>query len=219
MESTQTQNALSSAEIVTMQRAEALEKFHEYKEACKRSHSAQDRALMQTFKALSEGRGVINVPEAIKQAGVWPDYKPKLAIMRADQEWVYFRRSGDDSTSCFYSYSERYYLSRSIKKMQAARLQFSFPRGTLARPPQNGQWPRDYWQTHKAPVPPIPPAYRPADAFSKYCILWEVEKWEAIAPVDPILLKPLAVPGLYVVVAHWDLSPVERLVMGSLLGQ
>jgi hypothetical protein len=38
------------------------------------------------------------------------------------------------------------------------------------------------------------------------------EKWEQLAPVDPLLLKHLGGP-FYVVLAAWDLTDVERAVM------
>lgn len=211
-------NPLSIAEVIRLPKEDALEKFKEYSAAVKRSHSAMDRLMVQTFRALSKGLGVINVLEAIKKAGVTEDYKPKLAIMRADQPMVHFHRASAGAGR--YSFSERYYLTRNSRKAQNARLQFVIPENTFPCSPGHSQWPGDYWWALHAPVPPIPPAHRPADAYSKYCILWEVEKWEAKAPpADPMLLRPLGQSGLYVVLAHWDLTPIERMVLGGLLGQ
>lgn len=213
----QSSNPLANAEVVTMQKEEALEKFHQYREAVKRSHSAADRALAQAYGALAKGEGVINAMEAIKKAGVDASLKPRLAIMRADQEFVHFQRKG---TSGLYSFSARYYLSRRVKTGYNSRLQFFAPQGTFEECKTYSTQPRHYWWILKAPLPIIPPQYRPADALSKYVILWEVDEWSAIAPpTDPMLLRPLGQTGLYVVVAHWDLTPIERMVMGGLLGQ
>lgn len=151
-------NPLSTAEVFTLPKEEALEKFKEYSASVKRSHSAMDRLMVQTFRALSKGLGVINVPEAIKKAGVTEDYKPKLAIMRADQPIVHFHRASAGAGR--YSFSERYYLSRNSRKARAARLQFVVPEHTFPAPPRDARWPNDYWWTLSAPVPPIPPAHR-----------------------------------------------------------
>jgi hypothetical protein len=137
--------------------------------------------------------------------------------MRADQDIVYFHRQGSEG---FYSNTSRYYLRSVNKQAQAKRLQFHYPRGTFREVPAGEMWPRDYHNTLEAPVPPIPPAHRPAGDLGKYCILWEVDKWVAREPpADPMLLRPLGQTGLYVVLAHWDLTPVERMVLGGLLGQ
>jgi hypothetical protein len=211
---------LNSADVVTMPKEEALEKFKEYDAARKRSNLAADKLMAQTFKALGEGRGVLNVTQAMKKAGVHEATQlPKLAIMRADQQFVHMKRGS--SGACFFSFSERYYLQRRVKGQMSARLQFCMPEGTL--PSLNSSHPRymdAFYHVHSAPLPAIPPSLRPADALSKYCILWEVEKWEKREPpVDPMLLRPIGHTGLYVVVAHWDLTPVERMVLGALLGQ
>jgi hypothetical protein len=212
-------NPLATAEVVTMPKEEALHKFNQYREAVKRSHSAADHVLALAYGALAKGEGVINAFEAIKQAGCDDSFRPRLAIMRADQEFVYFKRSFTDASAGIFSFSERYYLSRRVKRAQNARLQFAVP-GSTFRKHEVGKTsqPRDYWWTLKAPLPLIPPQYRPADALAKYAILWEVDEWSAIAPpTDPMLLRPLGQTGLYVVVAHWDLTPLERMVMGGLL--
>lgn len=206
----------ASAGLVTMDKAAALAAFEQYKDAVRRSHSAADQMMVRTFKALSLGYGVLNVQAAIQKAGVHPQtYMPRLAISRADQEKVFFKRW--DSGAGAYSYSSRHYLSSRVKRAAAARLQFVLPPGSLATITDYAQRPRHYWLIHEAPVPPIPPAHRPADAFSKYCILWEVPKWEPRQPPDdPMLLRPLG-SGLYVVLAHWDLTDIEKMVLGALL--
>jgi hypothetical protein len=61
-------------------------------------------------------------------------------------------------------------------------------------------------------VPLIPPRLRPAGDLSNYHILWEAN-WQA-PPTDPLLLRHLSGP-LYAVLACWDLTPIERAVMGQ----
>lgn len=213
---------LKSADVVTMPKEEALEKFKQYEEAVKRSHSAADQLLAQTFKALSEGLGVININEAIGKAG-WNNETslPFLAVSRADESVVWFTRNRRDETGGRFGATQTMVEAPTAAAEKSRRL-FQYPIGTM-EPWESimgagTRVPRGFWGTHRAPVPGIPPQFRPADAKSKYLIMWEVEKWEMVMPVDPMLLRPLA-GGLAVVVAHWDLSPVERMVLGSLLGQ
>jgi hypothetical protein len=60
-------------------------------------------------------------------------------------------------------------------------------------------------------VPPIPPRFRPGQP-DRYHILWEAE-WAKVPPRDPALLRALG-DGLYVVLAVWDLTELERAVLG-----
>jgi hypothetical protein len=61
----------------------------------------------------------------------------------------------------------------------------------------------------------LPPQHRRWGR-GRWVILWEVEEWAKAPrpPGDPILLRPL-LGDLYTVEAHWDLTDVERLVLGQ----
>jgi hypothetical protein len=214
-----------AAEVVTLNKDDALAKFNEYKAALRVSRSQHDRMMKAVFGALSEGLGVINPRAAILKAGVEPiNFHPKLAISRADRETVFFRR-GHWQNQAFFSSSERFFLANPNKGAQTKRDQFAFGVGELQRVADGEQWKNPlYLETVKATVPIIPPEHRPqAGALGDYSILWEVEKWEALprpqrAPGDPMLLKPLAQTGLYAVMAHWDLTEIEKMVLGAMYG-
>ncbi len=199
--------------IVTLPKDEALQKFELYRDAVRVSRAAADRMMMKAYRALSKGHGVLNLKEALAKGSAFEDgVLPRLAVMRADQEKVFFRRDGSGG---FYSNSERY-LHHRLKKAQTARIQFFLPDGSL--PTYADYLWRKAMNIFSAPVPPIPPEHRPSDAYSKYCILWEVNVWEPHAPPgDPILLQPIG-GDLYAVMAHWDLTEVESMVLGAILG-
>ncbi len=206
--------------IVTMPKEEALAKFESYRDAVRVSRAAADRMMMRAFRALSEGNGILDLKQALAKGGVDPvHWLPKLAVMRADYPTCFFKR-GSFGTG-FYSTSNTNYLTRHNKGARAARKQFCVS-GLPPMPSYSSQTPEmkeqsnwNYWSTS---VPPIPPEHRPSDACSKYCILWEVDKWEPHAPPgDPILLQPIG-GDLYAVLAHWDLTEVERMVLGAILG-
>lgn len=213
-------NSLTSGEVVTMDIAEATAKFREYEKAVRRTHAHADEVMANTFRALKEGKGVIHIASAIKKGGVhWKTGLPRLAISRADERFVFFRRTGD--TGGIFGAS-RAMVQREHQGSQKSYRQYRAPSGTFptwqtCKEQNNGVSPSGFWDTQTAAVPVIPPQFRPSDARSKYQILFEVNEWQRVAPVDPMLLRPLT-NGLAVVVAHWDLSPVERMVMGALLG-
>lgn len=67
------------------------------------------------------------------------------------------------------------------------------------------------WKSgYQALVPPIPPRFRPERLYD-YHVLWEAE-WQKAPPEDPILLKKVS-DNVYVVLAQWDLTDVERAVL------
>src|ERR1041385_5566238 len=87
-----------AAEVVTLNKDDALEKFNEYKSALRISRSQHDRMMKAVYGALSEGLGVINPRAAIVKAGVEPtNFHPRLAISRADRDTVFFRRAHVDN--------------------------------------------------------------------------------------------------------------------------
>ena len=83
-----------------------------------------------------------------------------------------------------------------------------FPGGTLPT------YPGPSWESRdgEARVPMVPAGLRPAHALSNYFTLWEAT-WSRIAPKDPALLKDIG-DGLYIVLAVWDLTELERAVIG-----
>jgi hypothetical protein len=84
-----------------------------------------------------------------------------------------------------------------------------FPAGTFPRTGPQGYDTRD----RPALVPIVPPNLRPDRALSRYVILFEAE-WRPVPPVDPLLLRHLH-GALYVVLAAWDLTPIERAVLAG----
>jgi hypothetical protein len=192
-----------AAEVVTMPKEDALDRFKEYSAALRISRSQHDRMMKSVYGALSEGLGVINPRAAIIKAGVEEiNHLPKLAICRADQATVFFLRQHWQNEAFFSSFSGKY----------------------LLRSNQAAQKARHHTQIVKATVPIIPPEHRPETGrLEEYSILWEVEKWEALPrpqrpPGDPMLLKPLAQTGLYAVMAHWDVTDIEKMVLGAMYG-
>jgi hypothetical protein len=67
---------------------------------------------------------------------------------------------------------------------------------------------------HAAQLPLIPAHLRPQRGLANYHILWEAE-WEPLPPRDPYLLRRIGKADLWLVVAHWDLTEVERAALST----
>lgn len=91
----------------------------------------------------------------------------------------------------------------------ATRRRVELPVGTLPTGAKT-----TYGSDDMAVVPLIPPHLRPAKtALDKFHILWEAD-WKRTPPRDPMLLKRVS-GQLFAVVATWDLTEMERTVLGQ----
>lgn len=179
---------------IEMARQEARKHFQEYRQAVKETKRKEDVALMRGYRALANGQTLIDVGQAISGAGVNERGQPRLAICRADATHCLAEITSRGAVR-FYM-DENYRWARTLKARKVI-----FPNGTY----------KDVKEWHgKAVVPSIPPRLRPKVEYSKLHILWEAE-WEAV-PTDPMLLRHLD-GSLYVVLAVWDLTALERAVL------
>ena len=60
----------------------------------------------------------------------------------------------------------------------------------------------------------MPVDIRPKRGIENYHVLFEAI-WQPVPPVDPMLVRRLGEADLWVVVAAWDLTEVERTVLAS----
>lgn len=185
---------------IEMEPAKAKELWLEYRAAVREQNREEDRDIMTGYKALSEGKKIIDVHQAIARGGCDELGRPKLAIIRADAQWCWLDRHWGNSL--------RFSMEQNPRNNYTTR--FITLRGELFGP--EIQKLHGY---HKALVPSIPPRFRPKGALENYHILFEAE-WQAIPPKDPMLLRHLT-GSLYVVLACWDLTELERAVLGSAL--
>jgi hypothetical protein len=155
-----------------------------------------DREIQKAYKLIAAGRVIIRALESVKVAGVNDQGYPKLAICRADAVTCECRMNRDGSARM--SFGE--FRARGETKIFDFGAD-SFPRRT------------DWGIEGRAALPLIPVHLRPRTALDAYHILWEAE-WRRIPPRDPYLLRRLA-GDMWVVVAAWDLTEVERAAMAT----
>lgn len=185
---------------ITMPREQARSAFEQYRDAVKLRHTEEDEQIMRCYRELSLGHDLLDVRRAMTETGLDERGRPKLAMARASWSQAWFNRQwgggGWFQRDPIVSYSHR-------------RLYIPFPEDT---------WPRDSKRDYgaiRAIVPNLPPALRPRGRLDRYFILWEAD-WQE-APVDPILLRHVR-GHLFAILAVWDLTEVERAVIGALRG-
>ena len=189
-------------ENVVIDRAEARALWRKYKEH-RHYEKPIDAEIRRAYQLLAQGRLVIKALESIKVAGLKDDGFPKLAICRADAPHVF----------CTYHRDGRLEMSEDRWRPAKSRtINFgtgSFPTWQAARP---NVWTRD----GQAIKPIIPIDVRPKRGLANYHVLWEAE-WQRVPPRDPFLLRRIGKADLWLVVAMWDLTEVERAALATRL--
>lgn len=195
-------------EVVTVDRAKAQDLFRQYK---KHQHWSKpiDRECMRAYELIGQGRMVIQAMESVRQAGLKPEGEdkgfPVLGLCRADAKACTAAFSGDGSLvmgadNYRHRYRDGNFVTQSVCHWAA---------GTWPRP-TNGRW------RAQALVPAAPLHLRPKRGLQNYHVLWEAI-WTKAPPYDPMLLRRIGRGDLWLVVAHWDLTAVERAALSTRL--
>jgi hypothetical protein len=192
---------------VTMPAQDAAKAFREYRAAFMAERNRIDGELMRGYKALAEGKTLISLTEAITAGGADEIGRPRLAIARADEARVQMTIEASGEIRFNPNFSG---LASSSDRL------FRFPPGVFPIPPRTGvdSWQEPWAGRWEASLPFIPPQYRPPLAIQNYHLLWEAEwrRGRGSQRRDPMLLRRLG-GDLFAVVAAWDLTEVEKLVL------
>lgn len=204
---------LSTTTIEPVDPVLARKRFREYQAAVRKRHSDEDAAIAAGYRAMAEGKRLISLSRTIEAGGLNDQGLPALAVARANAEWCYLG----------------WEISRFGRPAPEVSWNVTF--SEVQRPPSNarhvvrrfrdlftgldvGSGRSGFWWDLRAMVPPVPPSLRPARGLGRYHVLWEVDRWERapLPPGDPALLRQIA-GDLYAVVATWDLTELEQLVL------
>lgn len=186
----------------------------------------EDEELKAAYLELSREKRVVILPEAMKKVGIDSERcLPRLAIAKADSSWCFFdgsrmiydrRRNDRHQRTAVFSWSDRPYFAADARHSICLEQSIFGPRSW------NTRWrlqQREVRQRQissypvKAMVPKVPPRLAPDD-LSKYYILFE-PKWENEPPhLDPILLSRSS-ETVFVIVAVWDMTPLEASILDS----
>lgn len=187
---------------VNIDRERAAELYREYK-AHRHYATPVDDEIRRAYKEIAAGKVVIRALESIKRAGLNEAGLPKLAIARADLPKVCFRSDVRLQTGTFMSEHEQRKYRRTPVDNSAR----------ITMPPKSFPGIKDTWR-HNAIMPLIPVHLRPRQALNAYYVLWEAE-WDPVPPKDPYLLRRIGSADLWLVVAAWDLTDVERAALST----
>lgn len=182
---------------IKVDKQQAIAAYREYRQAVAANPNKEDRICMMGYRALSQGKAIIDVREAIRAAGLDENGCPRLCIGRAD--WRGVDLAWSTGTVRFNP------LPRSWdREIEFPNL---FPGQDIGKAKnRRGSY---AWCSQ---TPFIPPRIRPSGDLHDYFILWEAA-WEQVTR-DPYLLKRLG-GNLYVVLAAWDLTELERAVIAA----
>lgn len=189
--------------LITEDAARARDQLAAYNRQLQRRDDPEYQAIAAGYAELAAGRPLLNLRECFATVPLDSRGRPRLAIARADRRTVtLFLMHGRNRA--FFDTRKNNLTSRTLM------IEVEVPTLTEHRP----------WCSY-ALVPMIPAAVRaeiPRGTKDASChILWEVEEWSDTplgqqADRDPYLLRHLG-GDLYIVLAEWDLSMLERAVM------
>lgn len=187
---------------ITMDKDDARARYDAYRAMPEAKRTGEDEAAMRGFKAMADGKDLVDLVDALRDAGVDGQGMPRLAIARADQANIRFYPTRSTGGGEFTSEGRAY-------RHRGAAIRTVIPPGTFG-PDALCEWSAAF--RLRAYLPTIPPEHRPDPAHLKhYHVLWEAV-WKPLPPVDPFLLRHL-IGSLYVVLAQWDLTPLEQAVL------
>lgn len=159
-----------------------------------------DAEIRRVYKLIAQGRVVIQALASIAAAGLDENQRPKLAICRADAPECF--------CDLFTDGRARFSMDR-WPKARAHWRTIDLPARSFApRPSHIG------YGSLVAQLPLIPIHLRPKRALENYYILWEAE-WRKVPPRDPLLLRRLGRGDMWLVLAAWDLTEVERSALAG----
>lgn len=175
----------------------ARDSVRAYRSALKENRATRDdKMLLRALRAVMRGKKVLDINLAIGAAGLDAHGRPKLAVCRADATWCHVHAWSSTALT---------FTSREFSWERRRRGEVDIQRSAFAPgSPANSL-------SARAQVPSIPPQFRPEQNLAEFHLLWEAE-WQPRPPVDPMLLKHVDGP-FFVVLACWDLSPLEQAVL------
>lgn len=196
---------------ISVARTEALTLFRKYKEH--RAYSEPiDWEIQRAYQLLAGGKVIIRAVESIKLAGLNEKHLPKLALAQATAKHCHIRRLRNGSLVMSNNEDMSSWRGRN-RRLTFAEDTFNFPADSF--PVASWDKTRRLSDTeHRAQIPIIPVHLRPKRGLPNYHILWEAE-WEKVVPRDPYLLRRIGKADLWLVVAHWNLTEVERAALAT----
>jgi hypothetical protein len=184
---------------------EAAARVAEYEKVLEADRSVEDAAILQAYRAAKRGLPIISLSRAFDIGGFHLNGLPKLAIVRADAKKVWVNASNLNNGGTRLVFSDREFANSRGALVGA----HSTCVDTSVSRPSGQRW------RASTIVPLVPPRHRPNRGRAhSFHILWEVDEWTPAPPRDPALLRHIR-GDLWSVLAVWDLTDLERLVLSQ----
>lgn len=195
---------------VTLKTEDAEAEYKKYLEVVKTRKEKQYEDLKKVYRALSKGYKVIDIFKAFEDTGSENNH-PRIALARADSREVFFRKEvGGGGRFTVGDTNDWQFRETAADVVIPGGL---LPEWELVDPARGrGNFNiKDRNITTKVPV--IPGHLLPEGKLENYYILFEADEWNPIAATDdPYLLKRINA-NTFIVLAEWDVSDVEKIVM------
>lgn len=192
---------------VSMPENEAEEVYRQYLKVVKTRKEKYLEDLKKVYHALKEGKKIIDIYEAFKKTGIKEDGNPKLAISPANERTVVFVKEAGGAG--LFTENGRWVNEKVVDVRLPSQ---TFPEWETEKV-EGRSWENIKDEKIVTNVPLIPAHLIPEGRLENYHILWEVDEWREIAKaVDPFLLKRINA-NTFIVLAAWDLTEVEQIVM------
>jgi hypothetical protein len=193
--------------IIEITEEEATARVAEYEKVLEAERSAEDAALLQAYRAAKRGMPVISLSRAFDIAGFHANGLPKLAIVRADANRCFVDANDRNGSGVRLTFTDKEWTRSRGALVGAHTVHVDT---TVSREAATGR----RWRGQTI-VPLVPPRHRPKRGrIGNFHILWEVEEWTMAPPRDPALLRHIR-GDLWSVLAVWDLTDLERLVLSQ----
>ncbi len=206
---------MEGIELIRESRQKAAEEYKAYKAALSTRMDNVNaevetayRDLMSVYGHMRHGRALIDIRQAIGDAGFDEDGWPRLAIARADYRQCF----------CMRNSRGRVLFSGLRARMNWGSVTLSVRKEDIdLRDIQADNRPSNVIQARTS-APFIPPKLLPEDSVENYYLLWEAEGWEITRiirpPRDPMLLSRVN-DTIFVVLATWEMTDLERTVLAG----
>ncbi len=195
-----------------MSEEDAEKAYKEYLEAVKNRKEQYLEDLKKVYFNLKQGRKVIDIFQAMENAGVNEKGEPRLAISRAGFPNAFFVKGAVGSGSFGNNLNSwnKYLDDKAIE--QVALPSKTFPNWKVGEPNKFGNS-EILGKVLKTKIPVVPAHLLPKGKLENYYILWEVKDWEELPQIkDPFLLRRLS-NNLFVILAEWNLTAIEQAVI------
>ena len=206
-------------DVLTVPREKAVKELADLKELFKTHGHLKDdktyRDLQRAYGHMKHGGKIIDVHTAISKAGLNDKGNPLVAVCRADAKICYITKDTNGS-AIFSGINPGRWGQHTARKVHGEIRIKSDSFEWKNRSGTKAEYNSDiHGRVCKTIVPLIPPAIlidKVRYALKNYYLLWEVESWDLVPPVDPMLLKRLN-GTLFCVLATWDLTELERAII------